>query len=263
MQNDVSIANEGISSMLEAQISMRISYIRLRYLLLKMKKNKLQKFNDILHYPNVLENYERLTNKLVLDEETEVVMAGNWAKDHFKNNHPIVLELACGKGDYTLALANMYPDKNFIGVDIKGNRIWKGATLALERKQKNVAFLRTRIELIDAFFAKGEVSEIWITFPDPFLRKSKEKKRLTSPRFLKLYRHILAPDGKVQLKTDSEVLFEYTCETWENDPDCKIVDLRRDLYSKEVVEKELHIKTFYEQMHLEHGKKIYYIAATL
>ena len=228
-----------------------------------MTKNKLQKFNDILHYTNVLENYEWQTNKLVLNEETEVVMAGNWAKSHFKNDHPIVLELACGKGDYTLALAEMYPDKNFIGVDIKGNRIWKGAMLALERKQSNVAFLRARIEFIDAFFSSGEISEIWITFPDPFLRKSKKKKRLTSPRFLKLYRQILSPEGRVQLKTDSEVLFEYTVETWEDDANCTILDLRRDLYSKEVPEKELNIKTFYEKMHLSHGKKIYYIAATL
>ena len=227
------------------------------------RKNKLQKFSELLEFPNVLENFERLSSVLVKSEEEEVVYNGNWAQAQFGNDHPIILELACGKGEYTLELARMYPDKNFIGVDIKGNRIWKGADIALRENLRNVAFLRTRIELIDKYFNKGEIDEIWITFPDPHPRKSKAGKRLTSPRFIKLYRKILRKKGLLRFKTDAEALFEWTVESFHEDKKIKVKDLRRDLYSKEVVEPELKIKTFYEKMHLAEGRKIFYLAANI
>lgn len=227
------------------------------------KKNKLQKFNDILHYPNVLENFERLKRTVVWNEDLELEINGRWRETYFKNGHPVILELACGKGDYTLGLARMKPDQNFIGVDIKGNRIWKGATVALEEKLENVAFLRTRIENIDFFFDDGEVDEIWITFPDPFPRKSKAGKRLTSPRFLELYRMILRKDGIVHLKTDSESLFDYTEKVWTEDPKCQIIQLQRDIYSGPIEMPELLIQTFYEKQHIADGRKINYISTTI
>ena len=227
------------------------------------KKNKLQKFNDILHYPNVMENYERLKRTVGWNEDLELEINGKWRDTYFKNSHPVILELACGKGDYTLGLARMKPDQNFIGVDIKGNRIWKGATVALEEKLENVAFLRTRIENIDFFFDDGEVDEIWITFPDPFPRKSKAGKRLTSPRFLELYRKILRKGGIVHLKTDSESLFDYTEEVWTEDPKCQNIELNRDIYSSIIEIPELHIQTFYEKQHIADGRKINYISTTI
>jgi tRNA (guanine-N7-)-methyltransferase len=227
------------------------------------QKNKLQKFSELREFTNVLENFERLSSVLVKGEEEDVVYNGKWAQAQFGNDHPIVLELACGKGEYTLELARMYPEKNFIGVDIKGNRIWKGASIALEEKLKNVAFLRTRIELIDKYFNEGEIDEIWITFPDPYPRKSKSGKRLTSPRFIELYRKILRKKGLLRFKTDAEALFEWTVDTFSEDKKIKIHDLRRDLYSKDVPEPELNIKTFYERMHLAEGREIFYLAATI
>ena len=138
------------------------------------KKNKLKKFADLLSYPNVYENYDPKFPALLKNKDTEADLKGRWASDHFHNNHPIILELACGRGEYTEALAEAYPECNFIGVDVKGARIWQGATSALEKKLFNAAFLRTRIEQISLFFGENEINEIWITFPDPFLRESKE-----------------------------------------------------------------------------------------
>ncbi|HVZ95774.1 MAG TPA: tRNA (guanosine(46)-N7)-methyltransferase TrmB, partial [Chitinophagaceae bacterium] len=160
-----------------------------------MAHKKLQRFAEIKTFYNVLEFPEN--------------MPGKW-NNFFKNNNPVVLELACGKGEYTTSLAGLHPQKNFIGVDIKGNRIWAGARYAIENTLQNVAFLRTQIEMIEKYFTAGEVDEIWITFPDPQLRNSKARKRLTHPRFLRSYKKILKPGGAVHLKTDSPQLYNFT-----------------------------------------------------
>jgi tRNA (guanine-N7-)-methyltransferase len=227
------------------------------------RRNKLEKFAEILSFPNVYENYDPKAPQIVGKDGIPVEMKGNWTKNHFKNDHPLVLELACGKGDYTLGLARRFPEKNFMGVDVKGNRIWKGASTALEEKLDNVAFFRTRIEQISLFFEKAEVSEIWITFPDPFLREGKSNRRLTSPFFLNHYRNILKSGGIVNLKTDSPVLYEFTLETISADPKCELLYQDDDIYSKPLYCPELEIKTFYEKMHLEDGRLIKYVKFTI
>lgn len=227
------------------------------------KKNKLQKFEDILNYPNVVESYDPTSDILTAQPGLEVQLKGKWRTDFFKNNGPLVLELACGKGDYAVGLARKNPEKNFLGVDIKGNRIWKGASTALEENLVNVGFLRTRIENIAKHFSKDEVDEIWITFPDPFPRKSKAGKRLTSPRFLNLYRQFLKPNGLVKLKTDAQPLFEWSLEVFEEDPHCTIVDIQRDIYSRPFSHPDLEIQTFYEKQHLKDGRMISYVATKI
>ena len=184
---------------------------------------------------------------------------GRWGQEMFGNDHPIVLELGCGKGDYTIALARRHPEINYIGVDIKGARLWKGAKTATEEQMPNVAFLRTRIEFIDAFFGPGEVSEIWLTFSDPQLRGS-ENARLSSPLFLERYRHFLIPGGIIHLKTDSRYLYEYTQAV------VKVNDLRVCFHSTDVY-KDMscpkvvtEVQTFYESMFLEMGLPITYLA---
>ena len=185
---------------------------------------------------------------------------GRWGTEMFGNNHPIVLELGCGKGDYTIALALRHPEINYIGVDIKGARLWKGAKYATEHALPNVAFLRTRIEFIEAFFGPGEVSEIWLTFSDPQLRGS-ENARLSSPLFLERYRKFLKPGGIVHLKTDSRYLYEYTrsvCQV--NGLDVKVSET--DVYANRafVPEEVTQVQTFYEKMFLEMGLPITYMA---
>lgn len=184
-------------------------------------------------------------------------MKGKWASAYFKNNHPLILELACGKGEYTLALASRDPEHNFIGVDIKGARIWKGARRGLEEKVLNAAFLRTRIEFIEHYFAPGEVESIWITFPDPFA--GKPNRRLTSIPFLDRYRKFLRPGGTVKLKTDSELLYEFTLEVIHSDPQCKLLYHNADIYNGPLYDPILEQKTYYELKHLAEGKKITYI----
>lgn len=223
------------------------------------RRNKLEKFAEILSFPNVYENYDPKAPQIVGKDGVPVEMKGQWTKNHFKNEHPLVLELACGKGDYTLGMAERFPEKNFIGIDIKGNRIWKGAYTALENDIQNAAFFRTRIEQIALFFDTEEVDEIWITFPDPFLRKSKSNRRLTSAFFINHYRKILKPDGIVNLKTDSPELYEFTLETISEDPKCEMLYHDDDIYSKPLYRPELEIKTFYEKMHLENGRTIKYV----
>ena len=169
-----------------------------------MGKNKLAKFDDMAVYPHVFQF------PFATLQEKGFDLKGHWNESFFKNNNPIVLELGCGKGEYTVGLGKLFPDKNFIGIDIKGARMWSGAKESMEQGMTNVAFLRTHIELISHFFAENEVSEIWITFPDPQMKKV--TKRLTSTRFMKLYREILSGDGIVHLKTDSNFMFNYTCE---------------------------------------------------
>jgi len=209
-------------------------------------KDKLRRFAEIDTFSNVLQL------------EAGKPYKGEWSTGFFKNNNPVVLELACGKGEYTVNLAAMFPDKNFIGIDYKGNRIWRGAKTALEDGVKNVAFLRIQIELILDYFAAGEIDEIWITFPDPQPQLSREKKRLTSPRFLDKYKPLLKPGGFVNLKTDNDGLHAYTAE--------KIVETglilhvkTEDLYNSEFADEVLRIKTYYEKKYLKHNKNINYL----
>lgn len=223
------------------------------------RRNKLQKFSDILSYPNVYENYDPKQAILLGEEGKEVSLKGSWNKDHFQNDHPLILELACGRGEYTLALAEKYPNKNFIGVDIKGARIWKGATIAQERNLNNAAFLRTRIEIINAFIGEEEIDEIWITFPDPFLRKSKANRRLTSHFFLDKFKNILKKDHVIHLKTDSPQLYEFSLESLDTYDSAKIIYTSNDIYAAPLENPDLEFKTYYEKMHLEDKRLIKYI----
>lgn len=228
-----------------------------------MGKNKLKKFADILSLPNVFENFNPDDEYLINGDNDKVEIKGKWRSDFFKNDNPIVLELACGRGEYSIGLAEMYPDKNFIGVDIKGARIWQGANQAIEKNLSNVAFLRTRIELITSYFEKDEVDEIWIIFPDPFLKRSKSNRRLTSPVFLSEYRKILKSKGLVHLKTDSPPLYEFTLETIAEDENCIINYQNDNIYASELLYKELIIKTYYEKSHLKDGRLIKYVQYTI
>jgi tRNA (guanine-N7-)-methyltransferase len=214
-----------------------------------MSRQKLKKFAELLSLSNVYENPDSSQPQLIgLDGET-IDMKGRWNEKHFKNNNPITLELACGRGEYALALGKMFPDRNFIGVDVKGARIHQGATKAQEAGLDNVAFLRTRIEQIDLFFGENEISEIWITFPDPFLRESKSNRRLTSSWFLEKYKLFLVKNGLIHLKTDSPVLYDFTLETLNkasNTEGGHLLVNDDDIYSKPLIMKELEIKTYYE-----------------
>ncbi len=185
-------------------------------------------------------------------------LKGHWKDLFFKNSNPVSLELGCGKGEYTIGMAKMFPEKNFLGIDIKGARIWKGAKEAFENNIGNAGFIRTRIEMINSFFAPGEIDEIWITFPDPQIKKRRNKKRLTAARFLNSYREFLSKGGLVHLKTDSSELYEYTSALLKHNniiPDIST----DDLYSSDLPDSLLAIKTHYEQIFLEEGKKITYI----
>ena len=215
-----------------------------------MGKNKLKKFAEMKQLTNVFQY------PFAALQENGFPLKGKWNTDYFKNDNPIVLELGCGKGEYTVGLAERIPGKNYIGIDIKGARMWTGAKTAAENGLANVAFLRTNIELIASFFAPGEVSEIWITFPDPQMKKV--RKRLTGTRFLELYRHILVPDGIIHLKTDSPFLYTYT------DALVRLNGLQTevntdDLYNSGCDNEILGIKTFYEQQWLDRGLSIKYI----
>ena len=184
-------------------------------------------------------------------------MQGQW-KNYFKNNHPLVLELACGRGEYTVGLARLFPGSNYIGVDIKGNRMYIGAKRCLEEQMANAAFLRTQIERLTDYFEPGEVDEIWITFPDPQLRTSKAKKRLTHPRFLRLYKKVLTMSGCIHLKTDSPALYHFTKRVTEL-YQLPVVEDCCDVYAQPVVQPELNIKTHYESLDIAQSKKIHYL----
>jgi tRNA (guanine-N7-)-methyltransferase len=207
-----------------------------------MAQKKLLRFSQIKAMPHVLEYPEG--------------MKGQW-RSFFKNDHPLVLELACGRGEYTVALAAMFPQKNFIGVDVKGNRIYLGAKKAQDSGLANAAFLRTQIEMIDQYFSAGEVDEIWITFPDPQLRTSKAKKRLTHPRFLRLYQQCLKPGGSIHLKTDSPALHIFTSLVIEK-YGLILKEESDDIYSRPHAP-ELDIKTHYESLDIAQSKKIHYL----
>ncbi|WP_316755221.1 tRNA (guanosine(46)-N7)-methyltransferase TrmB [Pedobacter aquatilis] len=211
-----------------------------------MGKDKLRRFAEIETFANVYQLEEGKPLK------------GNWAKEHFKNDNPIVLELACGKGEYTVNLAQLFPDKNFIGVDYKGNRIWRGAKTGIEEGINNVAFLRIQIENLLDYFGDGEIDEIWITFPDPQPQDSREKKRLTFPAFLNRYKQALKQGGKVNLKTDNDQLYAYTCEKVE-ELGLKVHKNTDHLYTSEFADEVLSIKTYYEKKYLLHDKNINYI----
>ncbi len=223
------------------------------------RRNKLFKFAQILSFPNVYENYNADEPRLLGENGVEVDLKGKWASQHFKNDHPLTLELACGKGEYTVGLAQRFPERNFIGVDVKGARIWRGAKTALEAGVPNAAFLRTRIEQLALFFEKDEVSEIWITFPDPFLANTKANRRLTSPPFLTEYQKVLKPGGLFHLKTDDETLYQFTLEVLGKQKEYALLSHDDDIYAKPLPMEELEIKTFYEKQHLAEKKTIKYV----
>lgn len=219
-----------------------------------MGKGKLAKFAEMETFSNVFQYPFSVVDNVPFE------MKGHWREQYFKNNHPVVLELGCGKGEYTVELARLYPELNFIGVDIKGARMWTGAKQALEAGLKNVAFLRTNIEIIDRFFAESEVQEIWLTFSDPQMKNA--HKRLTSTFFLNRYRKFLVDGGIVHLKTDSNFLFTYTtCMVKENK--LPVVFSTEDLYHTEGLDEETHkilsIQTYYESMWIERGLNIRYM----
>lgn len=221
-----------------------------------MGKDKLRRFAENLTFERLIQpSFDEIFNN-------DHPLKGRWHSDFFHNDNPIVLELGCGKGEYTVALAERNPGRNYIGVDIKGARMWRGAKTATDNDMPNVGFVRTRIEFINSFFAGGEVAEIWITFPDPQLKTRRAKKRLTSPLFLERYARMLADDGAVNLKTDSQHLYNYTqaviahyglpCEVSNN-----------DIYGSGYADEVLSVKTAYEKMFLERGLPITYTRFSL
>ncbi|RMH74169.1 MAG: tRNA (guanosine(46)-N7)-methyltransferase TrmB [Gemmatimonadetes bacterium] len=191
-----------------------------------------------------------------------VLWKGQWATECFGNSHPITLELACGKGEYTVELARRFPQTNFIGVDIKGARIWRGAKTAIETGIPNVAFIRTYIQFLPEYFGKDEISEIWITFPDPYIKPSKWRKRLTSSFFLNIYRQILKPEGHIHLKTDSDKLYQFTLETLQAEK-CTVQAQIDDIYGQDCPNELLSIQTYYEKKHLANQRTIKYVCFTL
>jgi tRNA (guanine-N7-)-methyltransferase len=212
-----------------------------------MAQKKLIRFAELETFSNVL--------------QYPVAMPGTWA-GYFENHNPIVLELACGKGEYTLGLASIYPGKNFIGIDVKGNRLWVGAKKAIQHNLKNVAFLRIQIDRITEFFGTEEVDEIWITFPDPQLRVSKSKKRLTHPKFLRLYYQVLVPGGKIHLKTDSPDLYHFTKKVI-GMYGCTLHKDLDDVYAEPGIGKELQIITYYESLDIAQSRRVHYLCFSL
>ncbi len=217
-------------------------------------KNKLKRFNENETFENVVQpsREEVLNNTLGLK--------GCWKQKFFKNDNPIILELGCGKGEYTVGLAKLFPNKNFLGIDIKGARFWRGAKTALEDGLVNVGFLRTQIELIDELFAENEVDEIWITFPDPQIKYKRTKHRLTNAVFLEKYKYVLKEDGMMHLKTDSEFMHGYTLGLLHGQGQ-EVCYANHNVYKNEGAPKEVTtIQTFYEKQYLENNKPITYIA---
>ncbi len=211
-----------------------------------MGKDKLRRFAEITSFNNVVEL------------EDGKILKGQWSEQHFKNNNPVILELGCGKGEYTVNLGRLFPQFNFIGIDYKGNRIWRGAKTALEEGFDNVAFLRIQIENLLDYFGENEISGIWITFPDPQPQISREKKRLTSPRFLEMYKYILKAQAPVHLKTDSDSLYLYTIQKVQESGHTLQINTS-DLYNSEFADEVLSIKTYYEKKYLATNKNINYL----
>ncbi len=221
-------------------------------------KRKLEHFAEMKTFPNVFEpTLEEVFRK-------PYSLKGKWRKEVFKNDNPIVLELGCGKGEYTVGMGRKFPNKNFIGIDIKGARMWRGAKTSLDEDLNNIAFLRTRIEFIESCFAANEVDEIWITFPDPQKKDRREKKRLTGPLFIDRYKQFLKKDGIVHLKTDSDFFYEFSVEQTELF-NFQVLESTADLYNEKIedfdndTQEILSIKTHYEGIFTEKGHKIHYL----
>lgn len=216
-------------------------------------KNKLKRFKENETFANVIQpKREELSNN-------DFYLKGNWRTQYFKNENPIVLELGCGKGEYSVGLARKFPEKNFIGIDIKGARFWRGAKTALEENLNNVAFLRTQIELVEYAFGENEVDEIWITFPDPQIKYKRTKHRMTNTIFLQRYKKILKPDGLVHLKTDSEFMHGYTLGLLHGEGH-EVLYANHNVYRNQGSPEEVTaIQTFYESQYLEQNKPITYI----
>lgn len=212
-------------------------------------RGKLKRFRENAESHNVIE-----PGKAIFEN-----IKGNWHADFFKNDNPITLELACGSGEYTTGMAELFKERNFIGIDIKGARIWKGSRYARENRLENVAFLRTQIGLLEKFFSKGEIGEIWIVFPDPHPRDSDEKKRLTHPRFIEMYKNVLKSGGIIHLKTDNKDLFDYTLELLKSRNDISDLTFTKDLYRSDLLAHHFDIQTKYEKKFLEQGLKINYL----
>jgi tRNA (guanine-N7-)-methyltransferase len=208
------------------------------------RKRKLEKIADIKVLPNVFEQPAELK--------------GNWKNNIFENEDPITVEIGCGRGEYTVSLGRMFPGRNFVGVDIKGPRIWKGARIAFNEKLQNVAFIRSLIETITDYFSPGEVDEIWVTFPDPYPKPSKAQKRLISNRFLSIYSQILKPGGLINFKTDNAELFDWAVQTFKENPIIQLEDYTSDLYHSPLLNEVTAIKTTYEEKFLAEGKIIKY-----
>jgi tRNA (guanine-N7-)-methyltransferase len=214
-----------------------------------MSRKKLVRFKENEENPNVIQD----------GKEIFETIKGNWNETQFQNENPIVVELACGRGEFTVGLGRVFRDQNFIGVDIKGSRIWKGSSTATSEGIHNVAFLRTQIEQLDKFFATGEISELWITFPDPFPRDGDEKRRLTSPRFLEMYKPLLKAGGTIHFKTDNTGLFDYSLELFQSREDINLIGFTHDFYQSEWKDDHFGIQTRYEKMFSDKGEKIKYL----
>ena len=216
-----------------------------------MAKRKLQRFAEMKDFNNVFDPLPYKNNQ-------KHELAGEWRARFFKNKNPVILELGCGRGEYTIELARFYPEKNFVGIDVKGARLWRGAKTAIQEDIFNAAFIRTQIERLELYFSPGEADEIWITFPDPQLKREREKKRLTAPGLLKLYASILKPEGIIHLKTDNEDLYHYTIYVL-NQINAELLYSTDDLYHSGLSGMDLEIKTTYEKKYLEQGMNICYI----
>jgi tRNA (guanine-N7-)-methyltransferase len=214
-----------------------------------MSRKKLVRFAQNEANPNVIQAGKPLFETI----------KGNWHEVQFQNQQPLVVELACGRGEFTVGLGREYRDQNFIGVDIKGSRIWKGSSTATAEGLTNVAFLRTQIQNLTEFFAQGEISELWITFPDPFPRDGDEKRRLTSPKFLDMYKPMIKANGLVHFKTDNTGLFEYTLELVKTREDIEVLAYTHDFYQSDMRDDHHGIKTRYEKMFSDKGEKIKYL----
>lgn len=223
-----------------------------------MGKDKIKRFTENLTFASLVQpEFDEIFKK-------DYKLKGRWCADFFGNDKPLVVEMGCGRGEYSVELGRHFPDKNFIGIDIKGARLWRGAKTVIEEGIANVAFLRTRIEFIESFFAENEISELWITFPDPQLRKTRVKKRLTAPEFLKMYARFLRPDGFIHLKTDSQHLHEYT-KVVAAENGLKVEECCSDIYpsASKFIDELCSIQTTYEKRYLKEGMAITYIKFSL
>ena len=227
-----------------------------------MAKAKMKKLSEVSTFPFVFENKDFLNPGLTNHLGEKIDLKNKWKEVVFKNNQPITMELACGKADYTISLAQKFPNINFLGVDIKGDRLWKGSKRVVELGLTNVAFLRTKIEQIDLFIGEGEIDEMWITFPDPFPKKGDINRRLTYPSFLEKYKSIVKEKGLFHFKTDAIDLFDYSEETI-RDFGYELLRVERDIYGNNLADEITSIKTFYELMHLEDNRTINYLQAII